>query len=893
MRTEDGHIIFKCLNGDSLAFGILVDKYKESIYALAYSKLENFHDAEDVTQEVFIKAYQKLRTLKRWDSFHAWLYAITSNLCKNWIRSQSRRPDRHFVDDQSTALDYSSTDSYRSDTANESLYETLHEALDSLPEIYRQVVSLYYLGDMNTREIAKFLGASSDAIEKRLRRAREKLKEEMITMMTAEIKHQKLQVGFTFRLLEMIKQIKIQSVPRIPWVPWGIPFASGILIVVLSVALYLAPFNSISIGSLFPDVGELIAQSKTLDSGDPHFAPFIYKGEMMNYASVPVTLEAMSAISEKKSEKPETEQGNAKTPQDNQPSVSSTSGSNVGTIKGKVTDTFTPEAHNLQGVVITAENKELLANEGGKRSVKSDANGEYEIKNLPEGEYNVTVSKTGYITFNDFVTVSSGVESFHDIRMYVMGTPIPIREYVAFAIPEAEIWQGTVEVAGTKLRIIFKVKDPYGTAITTMDSPDQNLKDILVDKFIRQYDLQPEKLHIEIKSIGFVYDGVNIMKLGFPKIFKGEMKQNVVTYTLTLQKAPEPEPPNPPKHPQEPVKPYPYKEEEITYNSSGIEIKGTLTYPDSKGPFPAVILLSDYGPQDRDHLFGPGLRPFLVLADYLTRNGIAVLRTDDREAGTLVDDFYDSSYDDFAGDTLAGIQYLKGRKEINPKQIGLVSMGEGSSIALITANKSQDVAFIVMLAGVGVSGEELVMLHLSDLNDFAKNNIPLEEVTRRKEFFKRVFALMKQEKNNEVVQKKIPEILGEVTVEFSKTKLSPEEIQALKTSSGSGYYDMVTTYYRSYILYDPRQDLVKLKLPLLVINGEQNPQVPTKENFKAIEESLKKGGNKNYTLKEIPNPNDTLQTKQPELRPDQIEETISPVVLKLVGDWILERTKKK
>jgi len=891
MRTEDGHIIFKCLNGDTVAFGLLVDKYKESIYALAYSKLGNFHDAEDVTQEVFIKAYRKLRTLKRWDSFHAWLYAITSNLCKNWIRSQSRRPDRHFVYDQSTALDYSSMDSYRSDIANESLYETLHEALDSLPEIYRQVVSLYYLGDMNTREIAKFLGTSSDAIEKRLRRAREKLKEEMITMMTAEIKQQKLQVGFTFRLLEMIKQIKIQPVPRIPWLPWGIPFASGVLIVVLSVALHLVPFSSISIGSLLPDIGELIAQSKTLDSGDPHFAPFIYKGEMMNYASVPVTLEAMSAISEKKSEKPETEQGNAKTPQDNQPSVSSTSGSNVGTIKGKVTDTIYPEPNKLQGAVVTAENKDLLANEGGKRSATTDANGEYEIKDLPEGEYTITVSKTGYTTDETRFTVNTGSTGFHDVRMYVMdinGTEKPI--IIEFtAMPDVDIWQGTVNVAGNKLRIMFKRNRADNTA--KMDSPDQNIKDIPVDDFL----FGPDKLHIEIESIGFVYDGVNIMKPGFGIIFEGDMKQNGVTLPLRLEKLLPPEPMSPtyPPRPQDPVKPYPYKEEEITYNSSGIEIKGTLTYPDSKGPFPAVILLSDYGPQDRDHLFGPGLRPFLVLADYLTRNGIAVLRTDDREAGTLVDDFYDSSYDDFAGDTLAGIQYLKGRKEINPKQIGLVSMGEGSSIALITANKSQDVAFIVMLAGVGVSGEELVMLHLSDLNDFAKNNIPLEEVTRRKEFFKRVFALMKQEKNNEVVQKKIPEILGEVTVEFSKTKLSPEEIQALKTSSGSGYYDMVTTYYRSYILYDPRQDLVKLKLPLLVINGEQNPQVPTKENFKAIEESLKKGGNKNYTLKEIPNPNDTLQTKQPELRPDQIEETISPIVLKLIGDWILERTKKK
>lgn len=100
MQTADGYIIDKCLNGDSGAFGLLVDKYRAGVYALAYSKLRDFRDAEDVAQEVFIKAYIKLRTLKRFDRFHAWLYAITVNLCKDWVRAQSRRPDSEFIEDQ-------------------------------------------------------------------------------------------------------------------------------------------------------------------------------------------------------------------------------------------------------------------------------------------------------------------------------------------------------------------------------------------------------------------------------------------------------------------------------------------------------------------------------------------------------------------------------------------------------------------------------------------------------------------------------------------------------------------------------------------------------------------------------------------------------------------------
>ena len=143
MRTEDGYIIRKCLAGDSAAFGFLVDKYKGSVYAFAYSRLRNFHDAEDVAQEVFINAYQKLRTLRRWDNVLAWLYSITSNLCKMHIRAQSRRPDGKFVEDQDLgALGNSSMNSYR----EERIFRSLRDALDSLPEIHRQVLTLHYLG---------------------------------------------------------------------------------------------------------------------------------------------------------------------------------------------------------------------------------------------------------------------------------------------------------------------------------------------------------------------------------------------------------------------------------------------------------------------------------------------------------------------------------------------------------------------------------------------------------------------------------------------------------------------------------------------------------------------------------------------------------------------------
>jgi len=179
MRTADGYIISKCLNdGDSTAFGLLVDKYKASIYALAYSKLHNFHDAEDVTQEVFVKAYRNLRKLRRWDNFFAWLYSITSNLCKDLLQERAKFSDSEFIEDQS--VDMLKTASIRS-FHDEMAFESIREALDSLPEIYQQVLTLHYLGGMTGEEISVFLGVPHPTIRQRLSRARSMLKEGMLT----------------------------------------------------------------------------------------------------------------------------------------------------------------------------------------------------------------------------------------------------------------------------------------------------------------------------------------------------------------------------------------------------------------------------------------------------------------------------------------------------------------------------------------------------------------------------------------------------------------------------------------------------------------------------------------------------------------------------------------
>ena len=249
MPTTDGQVIRECLSGEPEAFGFLVDKYRQSIYAFAYSKLCDFHDAEDVAQEVFITAYRKLGTLKYWDNFLGWLYSITSNLCKNFKRSQSRRPDREFLSDLTPeALNEQADAAYQSRLA----YEPLYEALDELSESYRQVLTLHYLGSLSTKEIARFIGTSPNNIAQRLVRARAELKEEMIDTMSATFSEMRLQPEFTFRVVEAIKQTNIAAPPSKMTLPFGVSVAAGLIAVMLSLTIPQSPLNPITMGGIRP-----------------------------------------------------------------------------------------------------------------------------------------------------------------------------------------------------------------------------------------------------------------------------------------------------------------------------------------------------------------------------------------------------------------------------------------------------------------------------------------------------------------------------------------------------------------------------------------------------------------------------------------------------------------
>ncbi|MBD3181463.1 sigma-70 family RNA polymerase sigma factor [Candidatus Poribacteria bacterium] len=262
MRTEDGYFIYKSLNGDKSAFGFLVDKYRESVYALAYDRLNNFHDAEDIAQEVFIQAFKKLHTLKRWDSFASWLYRITTRMCLNWLRSHSRRPDYEYIEDKSSKdLQENSIEFHNQQMVD---YE-IRDMVEILPEIYRQAITLHYLGGMTSEEIANFVGVSPSAIRKRLIKAREILREEILSNIKTEFESQRLQAGFTFRVLDTVKNIKVKPSLDKPKIALGLSSVTAIILAVIGlysnphlVELEFKPFGQPLDSSIkIPEVGEI------------------------------------------------------------------------------------------------------------------------------------------------------------------------------------------------------------------------------------------------------------------------------------------------------------------------------------------------------------------------------------------------------------------------------------------------------------------------------------------------------------------------------------------------------------------------------------------------------------------------------------------------------------
>jgi len=445
------------------------------------------------------------------------------------------------------------------------------------------------------------------------------------------------------------------------------------------------------------------------------------------------------------------------------------------------------------------------------------------------------------------------------------------------------IWEGNLKVFGTELRIVCKIsKNSDGTLTATLDSPDQGVTGIPVEKVM----VKDNTLYLEINSVGGIFEGK--ISNDFLTI-EGQWRQSGQSLPLTVKRV------NTAieiLRPQEPKKPYPYLEEEVFYENkeAKITLAGTLTLPSKEGNFPVVLLITGSGPQDRNEALA-GHRPFLVLADYLTRQGIAVLRVDDRGVGRSTGDFSKATSEDFASDVLAGIEYLKTRKEINPKKIGLIGHSEGGIIAPMVAVKSPDVAFIVLMAGTGLTGEEISYLQGALIAKAM--GVSEEVIVKNRQFNEKIFSILKEEEDSEIAEKILRQMFmadWEKMNEEEKKVIGDPKIY-LKVQLQS----LLSPWFRFFLTYDPQPTLSKVKCPVLAINGEKDLQVPPKENLSAIKEALQTGGNENFTIKELPGLNHLFQTAQTGAPAEyaKIEETISPVALKIISDWILQQAKDK
>ena len=434
-------------------------------------------------------------------------------------------------------------------------------------------------------------------------------------------------------------------------------------------------------------------------------------------------------------------------------------------------------------------------------------------------------------------------------------------------------WQGIFKFSNQEFHITFSLhNNDNDSIIAKLSVKEQEVKDLPMDKAW----MKNNALTIKSQVAHLTYEGTFIpdsMKIRGTWI-QGKTRIPLnLTYTDKIKEV---------KYPQEPIKPYPYKEEQISFISTGgVVLAGTFTYPSSGENFPAVVLVAGSGPNNRDEDI-LGHKPFLVISDYLTRNGIAVLRFDKRGTNSSTGDYAKATTLDNADDAMAAIDFLKTKKQINSKKIGIIGHSEGGIVAPICAAKSKDVAFIVMLAGSGVSGDQILLLQ-SELI-YRAMKVSEDSIKNDSEKFKKIYDIIKKEKDD----KKAAEEIRKVMLDAYPDSLKNDIRTSMQISQQ--IQSLICPWMRFFISFDPQTSLSKTKCPVLALMGEKDLQVPPEQNFKAIENALTKAKNSDYTIKKLPGLNHLFQhcTTGSLNEYADIEETFSPEVLKIISDWILK-----
>ncbi|MXW00689.1 MAG: alpha/beta fold hydrolase [Holophagales bacterium] len=440
-------------------------------------------------------------------------------------------------------------------------------------------------------------------------------------------------------------------------------------------------------------------------------------------------------------------------------------------------------------------------------------------------------------------------------------------------------WEGSIEAPTGPLVVMVDLAETDGAWSGTIDIPAQGA-----------VDLPLSDVAVESESVRFTINGVP----GEPTFegtlsggeITGEFRQGPARLPFKLGRdAVEVEAPS---RPQEPKPPFPYDAEEVEYTNGDVKIAGTLTLPPGEGKVPAALLISGSGALNRD-LELAGHKPFLVLADHLTRLGIAVLRVDDRGVGGSTGSTWQSTSRDKANDVLTGVRFLRGHDRIHPERVGLIGISEGGLVAPLALNRVEPgtIAYAVLLAGPGVPGGDLLRQQLRRIA--AANGAPAQMIEE-------LAAL--QDRALEIIGSGMPPqeaeaALREVVVE--QLAASPETAQlsgeALETAVSAAVESNLSPWFRFFIRYDPRPALGGLAVPTLALFGGKDTQVDANQNQSAMEAALAASGNQDVTIRRFADMNHLFQTARTGSPAEyaQIEETMAPEVLGLIGSWIAER----
>ena len=431
-------------------------------------------------------------------------------------------------------------------------------------------------------------------------------------------------------------------------------------------------------------------------------------------------------------------------------------------------------------------------------------------------------------------------------------------------------WEGLLHAGVTSMRLELAVRDSDGTLLGTMRSVDQGGAEAPASVAATG-----DSVTLSIPDWHVTYAGELIAS---GDSLRGTFTQGGTSMPLVFARASQPLLSS---RPQDPKPPFPYHATDVTIASvPGVRLAGTIIIPEGRGPFPAVVFVTGSGPQDRDEAL-LGHRPFLVIADYLARHGIASLRYDDRGVAKSTGSFDNATSADFAMDAEAAVRYLTHVEGVAPNRVGVLGHSEGGMIGPMVAARSRDVAFLVLMAGPGIPGDSLILLQGKAIaiaggtspaaadSAAATNRLLIDAVAQSRDSLDAVARLAAAK---QTVLAGVPS----------------DRRAAAATKIDQAMPQLLSPWFRYFLHYDPRPALRRVHVPVLALGGSLDMQVPARENLAAIDTALRSGGNRDYRVLELPKLNHLFQTATTGSPAEYatIDETVAPAALDAITTWI-------